>query len=66
MSLKKYALKSYLLTQTKMKHHALEAFLACGLIPLDKSPGSPPIGVGEVPQRIVGKVIMKVVKEDLK
>ena len=67
MSLKKYALNSYLLTQPKMKHHGLEAFLAYNrLIPLDESPGSRPIGVGEVLQRTAGKVIMKVVKKDIK
>ena len=44
----------------------LEAFLACRLIPLDKNPGLRPIGVGEVLRRIAGKVVMKVVKEDIK
>ena len=44
----------------------LEAFLACRLIPLDKNPGLRPIGSGEVLQRIAGKVVMKVVKEDIK
>ena len=44
----------------------LEAFLACRLIPLDKNPGLRPIGVGKVLQRIAGKVVMKVVKEDIK
>ena len=44
----------------------LEAFLTCRLIPLDKNPGLRPIGVGEVLQRTAGKVVMKVVKEDIK
>ena len=44
----------------------LEAFLACRLIPLDKNPGLRSIGAGEVLQRIAGKVVMKVVKEDIK
>ena len=65
MSLKKYALKNYLLTQPKMKHHS-KLFLACRLIPLDKNLGLRPIGVGEVLRRIAGKVVMKVVKEDIK
>ena len=43
--IKKYAQKSSLLTQRKIP---LEAFLACRLIPLDKSPRLQPIGVGEV------------------
>ena len=45
---------------------SLEVFLACGLIPLDKNLGLRPIGVGEVLQRIAGKVVMKIVKEDMK
>ena len=39
--------------------------MACKLIPLDKNPGLRPIGVGEVLGRIAGKVIMRVVKEDI-
>ena len=45
MSFKKYALKSSLLTQQKMKHHLKRA---SRLIPLDKNPGLGPIGVNEV------------------
>ena len=40
--------------------------MACRLIHLVKNPGLQPIEVGEVLQRIAGKVIMKVVKEDKK
>ena len=43
-----------------------KAFLACRLIPLDKNPGLRPIGVGEVLRRIAGKVVMKVMKKDIK
>lgn len=43
----------------------LRAFVSCRLIPLDKSPGVRPIGICEVLRRIVGKAIMKVVKEDV-
>ena len=43
--------------------HTIEAFLSCGLIPLDKNPGIPPIGVGEVLDRIAAKVIVSVLKE---
>ena len=44
---------------------ALQALLACRLIPLNKNPGIRPIGVGEVLRRIIGKSIATVVKEDV-
>lgn len=49
--------------ESENKH--LEAFTACRLIPLDKNPGLRPIGVGEVLRRIIGKVVMSVVKKDV-
>ena len=36
--------------------------MACRLILFDKNSGLRPIGVGEVPRQIAGKVVMKVVK----
>ena len=44
----------------------LSAYTASRLIPLNKSPGVRPIGVGEVCRRIIGKVIMKYSKADLR
>ena len=44
---------------------SLEGFLACRLIPLNKNPGLRPIGVGEVLRRIIGKVIVSVVRNDI-
>ena len=44
----------------------IEALTARRLIPLDKDPGVRPIGVGEVIMRVIGKCIMKVLKEDIK
>ena len=44
----------------------LQAFLIHRLIPLDKNPGMQPIGVGKVLRRIAEKLIMKVVKKDIK
>ena len=39
---------------------ALEAFVACRLIPLDKKPGVRPIGIGETVRCIIGKAILGV------
>jgi hypothetical protein len=44
----------------------LSAFVACRLIPLDKDPGIRPIGIGEVPRRIIAKAILRVVRDDVK
>ena len=48
---------------------SLEGFLACRFIPLNKNPGFEtqlrPIRVGEVLRRIIGKVIVKVVRNDI-
>ena len=43
----------------------LAAFVACRLIPLDKCPGIRPIGIGEVPRRIVSKAVMSIVHDDV-
>ena len=43
----------------------LSAFTACRLIALDKCPGIRPIGVAEVPRRIVGKAVLAVVSPDV-
>ena len=44
----------------------LSAYTASRLIPLDKSPGVRPIGIGEVCRRIIGKVIMKYSKSEIR
>ena len=44
---------------------SLEAFLASRLIPLDKTAGLKPIGVGEVIRRIIGKTVVHTLKEDI-
>lgn len=41
------------------------AFVACRLIPLNKNQGVLPIGIGEVPRRIIGKSILKAVGDDI-
>ena len=43
----------------------LMAFVACRLIPLDKKPGVQPIGVGDVPRRIIAKAILHVIGDDI-
>ena len=43
----------------------LEGFLACRLLPLDKDPGLRPIGVGEVLRRVIGKVFMRTVRNEV-
>ena len=43
---------------------SLESLVACRLIPLSKSPGLRPIGVGEIFGKISGKVVMMISKQD--
>ena len=44
---------------------ALSGYNSCRLIPLDKNPGIRPIGISEVIRRIIGKAIMKIVKNEV-
>ena len=44
---------------------ALQPLSACGLIALDRCPGMRPIGMGEVAQRIIGRAIISIVKDDV-
>ena len=50
---------------TNVNPEGLIAFVACRLIPLDKCPGVRPIGVGEVPRRIIAKAILKIIGNDV-
>ena len=43
----------------------LAAFLACRLVTLDKQPGVRPIGIGEVLRRVIGKIVMKILRKDI-
>ena len=43
---------------------SLESLVACRLIPLSKSPGLRPIGVGEIFEKISGKVVRMISKQD--
>ena len=44
---------------------SISAFVACHLIPLNKCPGVRPIGVGEVPRRIIAKAILRTIGKDV-
>jgi hypothetical protein len=49
------------LCTTSVDSDSVTAYVACRLIPLNKEPGVRPIGIGEVPRRIIAKAILKVV-----
>ena len=44
----------------------LTAFVACCFIPLNKQPGVRPIGIGEVPRRIISKAALHLVNMDIR
>ena len=50
---------------TAVNPEGLSAFVACRLILLDQCPGMTPIGVGEVPQRIIAKSILQIIGRDV-
>ena len=51
--------------RTEVDKGGISAFVACRLIPLDKDPGLRPIGIGEVLRRIVGKMVVFLLKPEL-
>ena len=50
---------------TYVDPRGLTAFVACRLIALNKCPGVRPIGIGEVVRRILGKVIVATIGDDI-
>ena len=59
------ALLAHTLCTQVVDHSILALSLACRLIALDKNPGVRPIGVCEVPRRIISKAILHVIKGDI-
>ena len=53
------------LATSDVNPEGVSAFVACCLVPLDKCPSVRPIGIGEVPQRIIAEAILKVVGGDV-
>ena len=53
------------LCTTDVHPDGLTAFVACRLIPLNKNPGVRPIGIGEVPRRIMAKAILRTIGDDV-
>ena len=59
------------LCREEVHRNSLAEFVACRLIPLDKgadkfgNPGVRPIGIGEVLRRLVGKVVVSNIREDI-
>ena len=43
----------------------IAAFLACRLIPLDKQPGVRLTGISKVLRRVIGKIVMKLLRKDI-
>ena len=43
----------------------MSALMACRLIPVDKDPSLRPIGIGEVLRRIIGKIVVYILKSEL-
>lgn len=53
------------LCTTLVDPEILAPFLACRLIALNKKPGVRPIGICEVPRRIIAKAILSITKQDV-
>jgi hypothetical protein len=59
------ALVARKICSTYVDPEPLKPLNACRLVALDKCPGVRPIGIGEVPRRIIAKAILSVVSEDI-
>ena len=54
-----------LCTENCFENGGISPLVACRLIPLDKDPGLRPIGIGEVLRRIIGKMVVLVLRPDI-
>ena len=43
----------------------MSPLLACRLVALDKCPGVRPIGIGDTARRLITKVVLSVIKDDI-
>ena len=59
------ALVTHQLSSSHVDPNGLSTFVACRLIPLDKSPGVRHIGIGETCRQIASKAIFSVIGEDV-
>ena len=59
------ALKARMLCTQYLDPASLQAYLNNRLIPLDKSPGVRPVGIGEVERRGIGKAVLSVLKKEV-
>ena len=48
-----------------IENDSLSSLMACRLVPLGKNPGLRPIGIGEVLRRIIGKMVVWVLRPEL-
>ena len=49
----------------EIENDGLSTLMACRLVPLNKNPGLRPIGIGEVLRRIIGKMVVWVLRPEL-
>ncbi len=59
------ALTAKRLCTTLVDPRCISPLLACRLIALDKNPGVRPIGIGELPRRIIAKAALSVTRSDI-
>ena len=51
---------------TEVDPIGFSAFVSCCLVPLNKCPGVRPIGMGEIPRRIISKAVLRLIYSDIR